>query len=285
MKLIYYKQANFGDALNLWMWQKLIPNIFDDDSSVAFMGLGTLLNESYQRRVQKANQKIIFSTGVGYGKILQLDSSYTIYCLRGPLSAQALQVPTELAITDGAILVRRLFKGDNHKKNQFAYMPHYELAGEGWNQVCKQLGFGYIDPRWSVEKVLEGISQTEILLAEAMHGAIIADALRIPWIPIVTNNTILNFKWQDWCQSLDLEYQPITIERLHHPRKKLDLLTPVRLIRDQIRQKNTAQQLSQITKTIHPTLSADHKIEELTLKLENKLQFFRNDLENGYFKI
>ncbi|BAU63186.1 succinoglycan biosynthesis ketolase [Stanieria sp. NIES-3757] len=51
MRLIYYKQPNFGDALNLWMWQKLIPNIFDDDPSIAFMGLGTLLNESYQRRV------------------------------------------------------------------------------------------------------------------------------------------------------------------------------------------------------------------------------------------
>jgi succinoglycan biosynthesis protein ExoV len=55
-----------------------------------------------------------------------------------------------------------------------------------------------------VEEVLAQIQQTELLLAEAMHGAIVADALRVPWIAIRLYGNFLEFKWQDWTQSLKL---------------------------------------------------------------------------------
>ena len=202
MKLFYYRlpkgQKNFGDDLNLWLWQQLIPDLIDRDPQIAFVGIGTLINEGLPKRTRNARKRIIFGTGVGYGKdIPKIDDSYKIYCLRGVLSARALKVDENLAITDSAVLIRRVISNQDFKKYRFSYMPHYELAGQGWENVCHDLGFGYIDPRWSVNKVLSIINQTETLLTEAMHGAIVADALRIPWIPVVTNSSILSFKWQD----------------------------------------------------------------------------------------
>lgn len=49
MKLCYYKlpngEQNFGDSLNLWLWNKLIPGILDNNESVAFIGIGSLINK------------------------------------------------------------------------------------------------------------------------------------------------------------------------------------------------------------------------------------------------
>lgn len=284
MKLCFYKENNFGDKLNIWLWENLIPGVIDNDESTAFVGIGTLLNEHLPNKTRKAFKRVIFSTGVGYGKGLpQIDDSYKIYCVRGPLSAKALGLPTELAITDGAVLIRRLININSQKIYRFSYIPHYELAGEGWSKVCQQLGFGYIDPRWSTQKILSCINQTEVLLTEAMHGAIVADALRVPWVPIVTNPSILPFKWHDWCSSIGVEYQPVSMKRLQHPRQKIDILSPVRLARDWVRQKLVALQLAQIAKNSHPTLSSDNHIEQLTVKLEERLQQFKNDVQAGYF--
>jgi succinoglycan biosynthesis protein ExoV len=286
MKLIYYKEKNFGDQLNLWIWPKLIPSLFEQNNQTVFIGIGTLLHEKRLESLQHSEKKVIFSTGVGYGKkprTDQLNNSYHIYCVRGPLSAQVLGLSETLAITDGAVLLRRLFKINPNKLYKFSYMPHYELAGESWNLVCNELGFGYIDPRWSIEKVMESISQSEVLLTEAMHGAIAADALRVPWIPMVSNRTILAFKWQDWCQSIGLEYQPAFVTRLHHPSSKSELLSPLRTFRDWTRQKRSLWELQKIAKTFSPNLSKDDIVEELTQKLEHKVENLKNDLKKGVF--
>lgn len=299
MKLYYCKypdgRQNFGDALNLWLWDKLIPDVLDEDESTAFVGLGTLINDALPRRTPRARKRVIFSSGAGYGKgVPSIDDSYKIYCLRGPLSAQKIGVPAELAVTDGAVLLRRLINVNSDKTYRFAYMPHYDLAGEAWNCVCKQLGFAYIDPGWSIEKILSLINQTEVLLSEAMHGAIVADALRVPWIPIVTHPSILPFKWQDWCLSMGLEYKPVLMKRLHQPRgasggwakpsdSQVDILKPARLVRDWVRQKSAALQLDRIAKSTRPILSTDIQIERVTVELEERLQKFKNDVEAGYF--
>ena len=66
-------------------------------------------------------------------------------------------------------------------------MPHIHnatAAAESWQRICQQANIRYIDPRWPIEEVLQAIGSSKLLLAEAMHGAITADALRIPWIPV-----------------------------------------------------------------------------------------------------
>jgi succinoglycan biosynthesis protein ExoV len=285
MKLYYYKlrgkEQNFGDNLNPWLWDRLLPDFLDEDKSVFFIGIGTLLNDRLADRTIQAKKRIIFGTGVGYGNAYPIvDETYNIYCLRGPLSARALNVPEHLAITDGAFLVRSTFSFKGGKRVQYAYMPHYELAGKGWEQLCENLGFAYINPLWPVEKVLEAIASTEVLLAEAMHGAILADALRVPWIPIVSRSSILPFKWQDWCASLGLAYNPVKIERLHHPREVMDVLTPIRIVRDKVRQARSGSELKQAIKNTPPILSDDATCDRVTQDLVKALEKLKQDWQH-----
>jgi succinoglycan biosynthesis protein ExoV len=310
MKLFYYKRPdatnNFGDALNPWLWNQLLPGVFDEDETTAFVGLGTLLNNLLPNRVPKARRIVVFSSGVGYEKSLAvLKDSWDIYCLRGPLSARRLSLPAKFAVADGAILVRRLFKPVGHQVNRFAFMPHVHhanYAGASWKSICEEIGFGYIDPRWSIEQVLSAISQTEVLLAEAMHGAIVADALRVPWIPIRTSARILTFKWLDWCSSINVEYQPryitpvvtfyppvargirSSIRATHHwinllKQNKLRSLRKIWVTQQEL----IATQLLDIAKTTRPNLSDKHRLDKLTLELEERLHKFRNNVADGKY--
>jgi len=91
-------------------------------------------------------------------------------------------------------------------------MPHIGTVNiVPWHEACKQLGWDYIDPNGSCEHVFNAIGRARLLVTEALHGAITADALRTPWIATRSNGTILPFKWQDHCAAIDVPYQPIDI--------------------------------------------------------------------------
>lgn len=217
MKIFYYqrrdRQPNFGDELNSWLWQQLIPDYLNDaDQTTVFVGLGTLLNTALPQRLNRFRHAILFTTGAGYEQPLQqIPPHWHIYALRGPRSARLLKLPNDLAITDGGLLLKRCYTPHQSKQYPGAFMPHVHhanFAAPLFQQVCDDLGWQYIDPRQSVETVLTQIDQSEVLIAEAMHGAIAADALRVPWIPVVTSPRILSFKWQDWCESIGITYRP-----------------------------------------------------------------------------
>ncbi|MEL6605520.1 MAG: polysaccharide pyruvyl transferase family protein [Cyanobacteria bacterium J06614_10] len=221
MKLFYYQRCdqkpNFGDELNRWLWPQLSADLLDTDESVVFLGTGTLLNDKLPGRVTTTDRLVIFGTGAGYESPLgAIPKSWDIHCVRGPLSAKQLGLPQVQAIADGGLLVAQL-RSPNTQRSGCSFMPHIHHANEAceqWQQICQQANIRYIDPRWPVEEVLAAIGSSDRLLAEAMHGAIVADALRVPWIPIVTGPRIYRFKWQDWCASMNLFYHPYRLPAL-----------------------------------------------------------------------
>jgi hypothetical protein len=220
MKLFYYQdpEGNFGDDLNAWLWPRLIPDLLDEDDATLFVAIGSILD----RRIPQEPQKILFGAGVGYGLLPVLDERWQICCVRGPLTARALGLPARLGLTDPAALVRTVRTPATSKSHTISFIPHFrtprqaEAAGVELAKLCASLGINYIDPRNGVEHVLTGIETSERVLAEAMHGAIVADALRVPWLPVQLYDQVLNLKWQDWCGSLGMEYNPLVHTRDPH---------------------------------------------------------------------
>lgn len=60
--------------------------------------------------------------------------------------------------------------------------------------------------RWDISEIMRTISGAKLVIAEAMHAAIIADAYRVPWVSVATSSRINGFKWQDWASSLDMRH-------------------------------------------------------------------------------
>jgi succinoglycan biosynthesis protein ExoV len=221
MDLFYYQDplGNFGDDLNPYLWRQLLPELWDPQDGILFVGIGTLLNHRLSRVVPLAKRdvvlKVIFGAGVGYGEVPEVDPSWWVYAVRGPLSAQALGLEESLAITDAAILLTLLDLPQVQPHIPVAFMPHHKTArGFDWATACRQAGIHYLDPATGVEQNLQDIRSSKLVVAEAMHAAIVADAFRVPWIPLKLFGYILDFKWQDWCQSMGLAYAPVMMSDL-----------------------------------------------------------------------
>jgi hypothetical protein len=85
-------------------------------------------------------------------------------------------------------------------------------VGEELFKGCDDAGIHVIDPRLTVEQVMTQISHSGLLLTEALHGAVCANAIRVPWVSICASHAH-DFKWYDWCASLDMVWNPISMEQ------------------------------------------------------------------------
>ena len=184
MKLFYYKDpiGNFGDDLNPLIWYGLAPELFDEDGSELLVGIGTLINS----RAPTGPAKYVFGSGVGYHQFPHIDDKWKFYCVRGPLSAQRLNLDPALAITDPAVLLTQVIPDRLVKKTgMVSFMPHHASSRfANWKELCEKAGINYIDPSYDVHETIFQIRQSRVVIAEAMHAAIVADALRVPWIPV-----------------------------------------------------------------------------------------------------
>jgi succinoglycan biosynthesis protein ExoV len=206
MKLYYYKGAipNFGDDLNAWLWPKLIPDVLNDTPDDGLLvGIGTLINT----KIPPAHRVVIFSSGCGYGDLpKEIPQSWHFYGVRGPISAQILGLSPDLALGDGAILVRTLRLPKSPVHHAVSFMPHWESAVFGaWPKICQEAGINFIDPRDTVENVLDQIRGSEKMLCASMHGAILADAFRVPWVAVRAFGKGHVQKWSDWAGALDMD--------------------------------------------------------------------------------
>ncbi|NBB63340.1 polysaccharide pyruvyl transferase family protein [Pseudomonas sp. ODNR1LW] len=205
MKMFFYEGAapNFGDDLNHWLWSRLLPGFFDGDDSTIFLGIGSII---YDRFPQEA-KKVVFGAGyAGYSAAPTIDENWSFYFVRGARTAEKLGLSPELGIGDSGILIRSVDIPSPEKRHDVSFMPHFESAMYGsWQEICEKLGINFIDPRWGVDRVLDNILASKLVVSEAMHGVIISDALRVPWQAILPHDPNHRDKWQDWASPLGVE--------------------------------------------------------------------------------
>jgi hypothetical protein len=211
MKITYFqgREPNFGDDLNPWLWPKLIPDFFDDNEKTVFLGIGSILGEKPYRDDVK---KVVFGAGFVpeyHQRPCVRHSNWDIYFVRGPRTAKMLNISNDLALGDSATLLRTIITPwPRPTAPVVSFMPHWESMRRGnWAEVCQLANLNLIDPCLPVETILHEIKRSKMVIAEAMHGAIIADALRIPWVSMLPMNHKHREKWLDWADSLGIRLQ------------------------------------------------------------------------------
>jgi succinoglycan biosynthesis protein ExoV len=197
--------GNFGDDLNAVMWDRVLPKPLANygDDNTYFIGIGTRLR---QKNIPRGKKIVVFGAGFGYShEPPRVDSNWDIRCVRGPLTAKALNLDLKFAITDPAILCRAFYKKGKPRYG-ISFVPHHlTLSADNWEMACSKVNIHLIDPRSHPDVVIDQIIHSGLVIAESLHAAIIADTFRIPWIPVKTRETILNFKWDDWAESMNLK--------------------------------------------------------------------------------
>jgi succinoglycan biosynthesis protein ExoV len=153
---------------------------------------------------------IVFGSGAGYYQLPSPDGIEVLF-VRGPKTAQLIRRSWNMSvdwITDPGVLVAD-FKKKLENDIPISFVPHWTTLEDDpkLGERLNQIGVKLIDPTLPVESVLELIERSRLVVSEALHGAVVADAFRIPWIPVYGQHGHL-FKWIDWCDSIGLQYDP-----------------------------------------------------------------------------
>ncbi len=134
------------------------------------------------------------------------------YGVRGPLTARALNLDRRMAMTDPAILLATFREFNGLDRRGTIFIPHWKTARYGnWQAICNTLGIEFVHPCWDSRTVVRRIAAADKVIAESMHAAIIADAFRVPWIPVALSREVSPFKWVDWASSLNISYSPVCL--------------------------------------------------------------------------
>lgn len=213
MEIFYYRdpKLNFGDDLNGVLWKHILSSELLEAEDVVLIGIGSILSQEWVGKFAGSKKKIIvLGSGTSYDLSPSNLSNWSVLAVRGPFTAAAIGMPDK-AVTDGAILLADApaLIGSPQPRTDIIFMPHHRsIRTSPWKSIAESAGMRFVTPQQPVADVLAAFAQAKLVITEAMHGAIVADTLRIPWIPVIISPAVDEFKWRDWCTSMDLPFLP-----------------------------------------------------------------------------
>ncbi len=290
MKLAYFEdpKRNFGDDINPWLWDKLLPGVVDgvDDGRI-IVGVGTIMEPWFAQDLPATARKYVMGSGSGMSvPTLKLDETWRVVCVRGPLTAAYLGVDPALAATDPAMAIRDLWPRPDRPRGGVGFMPHHKsLLRYDWEAICRDAGLEYVDPHGEPLATLDQIAHLKLILTEAMHGAIVADALRVPWFPLQISAINYVGKWHDWGASIRMPIHFKPLPDLYDPRRSATttelLARGPRTALYELRQGSSRREraravhlLSQYAANYEPYLSSDADLDRAIELLNTRLAGF-----------
>ncbi|TCK28430.1 succinoglycan biosynthesis protein ExoV [Ancylobacter aquaticus] len=251
MEIFYWKSpdGNVGDDLNPWLWPRVFEREFlDRAAGRRFFGIGSVLDERVFCQPHP-NGATVFGAGMrGPMGPLPRRPDVDIRFVRGPLSSAALSamgwgeieyisdpaVLTPLYTAVSPITSARKISPETAEQPPSTqrplslFIPYFDTPAKVVDRVCRDTGLHPLPITSDVDQFIATLRTAEKVVTEAMHGAILADAFRIPWAPCrissgLTEGRTSQFKWDDWRRSLGLEPTSIVgtlpegvIERVPH---------------------------------------------------------------------
>lgn len=217
MNQYYYQRegGNFGDDLNMPIFGPVVE-AFSGFSDIDWLvGIGTVLDG---RIGQLSGTKLILGSGLRPPGMLRKDriGAY-VAALRGPLTASALGVPSRFVFSDPGVLAPRIICGSRQVTGDVAFIPHYHsLRVIDCEKLAARAGLRLIRPDQDPDVVIRAIASCDRVVTEAMHGAIVADALGVPWARLrliasrFEGGGVSEFKWADWAGGLGIPHEKAT---------------------------------------------------------------------------
>jgi Polysaccharide pyruvyl transferase len=201
--------GNFGDDINLYLWETIFPNLHSLQSGVHFYGIGTVLGGIHHPGVKK----VVLGSGLGETHSISKDNNWEFHWVRGPLTAKEFGLPMEAALGDPAILLPELTPG--HDLNgPVGLIPHYATWDSyDWVTIAANVGMVAIDPHQAPNQVISQMRKCSRIMAESLHGAICADAMGIPWAVCILAHRFNEFKWRDWMATINRPFKAFVIDR------------------------------------------------------------------------
>lgn len=207
MDLYYYHSAhgNFGDDLNTWIWDALLPGWREAWPGTTLVGVGTLINNT---GLPRGMPKLVVGSGLGYGARPdpELMAECRFVSVRGPRSAAGLGLAAEKGIIDPAIMLSELSEFQNLPRGgRPVFVPHQaSMFRHDWQKLCNDAGFDFVSPGEDAKTVIRRLAMAPMVLAESMHAVIIADAFGTPWHGVSISHLFNGTKWLDWADSVDV---------------------------------------------------------------------------------
>jgi succinoglycan biosynthesis protein ExoV len=205
------KFGNVGDDLNTWLWPRILDCDFHSDGNVVLIGIGSVLDE----RHDTTRRKLVLGAGARSetSALTELGDDWEIRFVRGPRTANAMNLSSSLAVSDPAIVVPKIYreprKNATARPKKIGFVPYWKTDIAYASIIANVADIQLIPVHCSYDKFIDMLLECDAVVAEAMHGAILADAYGIPWIPCRISNLYSerethDFKWQDWAMSLDI---------------------------------------------------------------------------------
>jgi succinoglycan biosynthesis protein ExoV len=309
------------------IFQPLLGNSFTtlaDAEALKIYAVGSFLSADFLDKRNSGDRAIIAGMGAGYADlpvqqsfgfgrkfpvwikndirlplpkfVPETGKNYRILFVRGPLTARLLGLNTQDRFADAGYLLMNTDCIQRYKelrKSHISFMPHYTAASDspGLRKIFEDVGFQYIDPRGDIDEVLKAISSSSLLLTEALHGAVMSDVLRTPWIPMKSSEDIFEFKWIDFMDSIGKAYTPAEL-KLSWKRSYYSGRNPVSLIKNLttrvrgavtrmlISPRETAFTLMKAS-TLPPVLSSDASIVVIDSLISEKIDEFKESIKNA----
>ena len=216
MNLYYHRTAggNVGDDFNLVLWPRLLPDMERIDAADWLLGVGTIID---RRVFALAGRKIVMGSGYRReSRAPEFGSDVEFRAVRGHLSAEALGLPASAAVCDPGFVVASWPEVAAARDGGVGLVPHvYSEEGSGIAAAAAAAGLEVISPRLPVHEFLRRLGGCARVYCESLHGAIFADALRVPWARVAISahyyegRGVSEFKWRDAFSVLDMPVKPI----------------------------------------------------------------------------
>lgn len=212
-------KENFGDLIGPWVLEELTARpvyntIGRANASGALMTVGSLITHMQRPGMTIWGSGLIAPLNEDMTKRLKSLQPEAILAVRGKLTRSQIienlgwEVPEVYG--DPALLMPYLFEPEKSSsvRHRFAVIPHYSHKHILAPKHIESLGGYAINVQQPAEIVVDEIAKSDVVISTSLHGVILAQAYKIPWVWLrVTDKPLYGdrFNFEDFFTVLQRE--------------------------------------------------------------------------------